>query len=292
MRRRSLSDEGHKLFNVAYQTKPTKKKIRSLLACFFHTVDDELILDLTKKCRQSSEFMIANVNNENLCKWVNTFIQNVIVLIMKKNDNIAKYHEAKKNFKMYLSVAKKALKEGDHNTAWLIMCCFMHRSIDSLQFNTDKFLRNCTSMYGRTNDSFTRHILDVSDLHFSKDVIMEKKFIPIAAVLNMYSKKMHSYHKTYDDLGMKTHHKNKLKTIEDVVEQYTSLYKLGQTSHLIPMYLDTVQIPGLYFEKDIPLGDLIDLSKKVKQNKVRRKSDAEKDKTYWVKNPLLRRVSI
>ncbi len=291
MRQRSLSDEGHKLFNVAYQSKPTKKKIHSLLACLFHTADDDVILDLTQKCRTSSEYMIANVNNEDLYKWVNTFIQNILVLIMKKNDKIAKYHEAKKNFKMYLAVAKNAFKQGDHNTAWLMMCCFMHKSIDSLGFNTNKFVKDCVAMYGRTNNSFTKHILDVSDLHCSKDIIIQKKFIPIAAVLNMYSKKMHTYHKTYDDLGIKTHHKNKLRIIEDVVEQYTSLYKLETNLTLIPMYLEIAQIPGMQHNKDIPLGDLIELSKKIKQNRRRRTSDT-KDNTYWVKNPLLRRVSI
>lgn len=291
MRRRSLSDEGHKLFNVAYQSKPTKKKIRALLACLFHTADDEVILDLTKKCRTSSEYMIANVNNENLYKWVNTFIQNIVVLILKKDDKIAKYHEAKKNFKLYLSVAKNAFKQGDHNTAWLMMCCFMHKSIDSLEFNTKKFVKDCVAMYGRTNDSFTKHILDVSDMHFSKDIILEKKFIPIAAVLNMYSKKMHTYHKTYDEMGIKTQHKNKLKVIEDVVEQYTSLYKLNKQLTLIPIYKQIVRFPGIQFDKEIALGDLIEISKQVKENKARRKSDVD-DKRYWVHNPLLRRVSI
>lgn len=291
MRPRSLSDEGHKLFNVAYQSKPTKNKIRKLLGCLFHTPDDDVILDLTQKCRISSEYMIANVNDENLYKWVNTFIQNILVLILKNNDKIAKYHEAKKKFKLYLAVAKNAFKQGDHNTSWLMMCCFMHKTIDSLEFNTKHFLKDCVAMYGRTNDSFTKHILDVSDMHFSKDIIMEKKFIPVAAVLNMYSKKMHTYHKTYENLGMKTQHRNKLKVIEDVVEQYASLYSLKENLSLIPIYKEIVPFPGIECKKEIALGDLVEISKQVKMDKTRRKSDTD-DKTYWVHNPLLRRVSI
>jgi len=65
------------------------------------------------------------------------------------------------------------------------------------------------------------------------------------------------------------------------------------------MYLDVVQVPGLHYERHIPLGDLIDISKKVKQNKKHRKSDTNTEKsdtntdtTYWVENPLLRRCSV
>ena len=294
MRPRSLSEEGHKLFNVAYQSKPNRKTIRSLLSCLFHTADDELILDLTEKCRKSSEHLIAHVNNNDMYKWVDTFIQNIVVLILKKNDKIARYHEAKKTFGLYLSVAKKAYREGDHNTAWLMLCSFMHKSIDSLEFKKGKqFIKDCLRTYGTTNNCFTNHIIDVTDLHCSKDKIMEKKYIPVAAILNMYSKKMHSYHKTYDKLGIKTHQKNKLRIIEGVVEQYKSLYQQGtRTKILIPMYLEVVQIPGLHYERHIPLGDLIDISKKVKQNRKRRKSDTKTDTTYWIENPLLRRSSI
>ena len=84
MRQRSLSEEGHKLFNVAYQSKPTRKSIRQLLNCLFHTADDKLIFKLTDECRKSSEELVANINNDNIHDWVNTFIQNIVVLILKK----------------------------------------------------------------------------------------------------------------------------------------------------------------------------------------------------------------
>ena len=294
MRQRSLSYEGHKLFNVAYQSKPTKKKIKTLLSCFFHSSDDDLILDLANKCRESSKHLVANINSNDMYTWVDTFIQNVVVLIMKKNDSIARYHEAKKTYGLYLSVAKKAFKEGDHNTAWLMLCSFMHKSIDSLQFGKGKkFIKECLRSYGSTSNCFTNHILDVTDIHSAKNTSLQKKYIPVAAILNMYSKKMHSYHNTYNDFGIKTHQKNKLKMIENVVEQYTSLYQdIHNPDSLIPMYLEVVQAPGLCHRKNIPLGDLIDLSKKVMQNKQRRKSESTNEKTYWVNNPLLRRCSI
>ena len=294
MRQRSLSYEGHKLFNVAYQSNPSRKKIKALLTCFFHSSDDELILDLTNKCRESSKHLVANVNSNDIYNWVDTFIQNIVVLIMKKNDKIAKYHEAKKTYALYLSVAKKAFKEGDHNTAWLMLCSFMHKSIDSLQFQKGKkFIEECLRRYGSTNNCFTNHILDVADMHLKKNTSLQEKYIPVAAILNMYSKKMHSYHKTYNELGIKTHEKNKLRMIENVVEQYTTLYqKIKKPDSLIPMYLEIVQAPGLCHKKNIPLGDLIDISKQVLHNKQRRKSDSSSEKTYWVNNPLLRRCSI
>ena len=293
MRRRSLSDEGHKLFNVAYKSKPTRKSIRNLLSCLFHTEDDKLILELTETCRKSSEELVANINNDNMHEWVNTFIQNIVVLIMKKNDKIAKYHEAKKNFGLYLAVAKRAMKEGDHNTAWLMRCSFSHKSIHNLNFQRGKkFMQETLQRYGTTANFFQNHVLDVSDLYNSEESIRSKVFIPVAAILNMYSKKMHSYHKTYDDLGLKSHQKNKLMHIEKVVEKYTRIYQQNKCKTLIPMYLEMVQLPHMHFDKKIPFGDLLEVSQKVKEDKTRRNSDPDQGIKVWVNNPLVRRSSI
>jgi hypothetical protein len=293
MRQRSLSEEGHKLFNIAYQSKPTRKSIRQLLNCLFHTADDKLIFKLTDECRKSSEELVANINNDNIHDWVNTFIQNIVVLILKKNDKIAKYHEAKKTYGLYLAVAKRALRQGDHNTAWLMQCSFSHKCIHNLNFQRGKkFMEDTYKKYGTTANFFQNHVLDLSDIYNSEESIQSKTFIPVAAILNMYSKKMHSYHKTYDDMGLKAHKRNRLKHIEDVVEKYSRFYSQKKGKQLIPMYLEIVQLPHIYFEKKIPFGDLLEASKQVKEDKTRRKSDPDQGIKVWINNPLVRRSSI
>ena len=66
--------------------------------------------------------------------------------------------------------------------------------------------------YGTTANFFQNHVLDLSDIYNSEESIQSKTFIPVAAILNMYSKKMHSYHKTYDDLGAEGAQAKQIKT--------------------------------------------------------------------------------
>ena len=101
---KTLSQEGLALFNLCYESKPSRRSIKDLLCSIFHTKDDELIDSLTKQCRDSSEHLIANVSNEQMNKWVDTFVQNIVILIMKDGDKLARMHTVKKNFKLYLNL--------------------------------------------------------------------------------------------------------------------------------------------------------------------------------------------
>ena len=92
--------------------------------------------------------------------------------------------------------------------------------------------------------------------------------------------------------GLKAHKRNRLKHIENVVEKYSRFYSQKKGKRLIPMYLEMVQLPHIYFEKKIPFGDLLEASKQVKEDKTRRKSDPDQGIEVWINNPLVRRSSI
>tara|TARA_B110000008_G_C16977286_1_gene566419 strand:- start:791 stop:1723 length:933 start_codon:yes stop_codon:yes gene_type:complete len=289
MRRRSrtLSQEGLDLFSLAYKKNPSKSKIKKFLSCIFYSEDDKLVDELTKQCRQSSEHLIANVDHGDLSSWVDNFVQNIIILIMKNEDKIAKYHVAKKNYYLYLTVAKRALKNNDHNTAWLLLHSFVNKSIVDFNFKRGKdFINSCTSLYGDTNNCFQNHALDVATMYGTESNIKKREYIPSAAVLNMYCKKMHNYHKTYEDLGIKKNQKNTLQHIENVVSKYKLHYREAQMheNQLMPLYKNVTTVPGFEDQDKVAFGDLITISKQI--NNTRKK----RNRVHPAPNPALKRT--
>ena len=299
---RSLSEEGLELFNVAYQRKPSRKSIKDFLCSIFYTEDDKLIDNLTLQCRESSEHLIANVSHSDMSKWVDTFVQNIIILIMKDGDNIAKLHTTRKNFKLYLNVANRALKSDDHNTAWLMLFAFVNKSIADFNFkHGNEFIKKCISMYGNTNNCFQNHALDVTDQYSSDRHVQARKYIPAAAVLNMYCKKLRAYHKTYDDLGVKQAKQNKLLQIEEAVQKYETHYRNlnMHEKELMPLYKTLAKLPGFEHQEKIAFGDLLATSKRIRMKK-KKKSRVEPEakpalkrtqERDWIYNPTYKKYN-
>lgn len=299
---KTLSQEGLALFNLCYESKPSRRTIKDLLCSIFYTKDDELIDSLTKQCRDSSEHLIANVSNEQMNKWVDTFVQNIVILIMKDGDKLARMHTVKKNFKLYLNVANKALKNNDHNTAWLMLFAFINKSISDFNFkHAETFINKCISMYGDTNNCFQNHALDVSEQYSSDNHVKERKYIPAAAVLNMYCKKLRAYHKTYDDLGVKQAKRNKLLQIEKAVHKYETHYRSlnMHEKELMPLYRTLAKLPGFEDKEKIAFGDLLNTSKQIRAKK-KKKSRVEPEakpalkRTQdrdWIYNPTYKKYN-
>ena len=88
------------------------------------------IADIQSNCRAASEFLMSSIFDiQNLPKLIDNFIINVILLILKSprdSNKVAKFHEAKKNYKLFFHVATKAFASNDHNTAWLLNECLNH----------------------------------------------------------------------------------------------------------------------------------------------------------------------
>ncbi len=168
---RRLSKEGRTLFNMegddhhARKTKSLKGK--SLFNCLFSTEDDEYVESLLLQCRKSSKHLLADLYGTNVPSLVEKFIFNVIVLILKDGeDEIAKFHTSKKNYKLFLKLGEKALESEDHNTAWLIRNALLNASLSNLHFLKKKvediyFFKKTRELYGKYDSSFQNHILDV-----------------------------------------------------------------------------------------------------------------------------------
>ena len=114
-----------------------KSKIKTCLNFLFSSSDDILIEEIRRNCRLASQFLMSSIFDlDNLPKLIDNFIINIILLILKspKNSNkVAKFHEAKKNYKLYFNIATKAFNNNDHNTAWLLNESLNHFAITNLR---------------------------------------------------------------------------------------------------------------------------------------------------------------
>jgi len=260
---RSLSSEGKLLLNVGLEGSKLsvkvglKSKIKSCLNFLFTSSDDELIESIVSNCRLASTELMSNIFSLNdLPKLIDRFIINIILLILKSprdSKKVAKYHEAKKQYKLYLNVATTSFKNGDHNTAWLINESLNHFAISSLQIplNSKRFgtgikskrdLKDFFSVakkeYGSFNSCFRKHIEKVPH-------VPNNDFIPIVPVLHMYSKRTNEHLKATETLGMaqgeKRKYKENKKNIEDLIEIYSNHFKSNEDSLL-------------GFDKEVSLG--------------------------------------
>ena len=69
-------------------------------------------------------------------------------------------------------------------------------------------------------------------MHSAKNTSLQEKYIPVAAILNMYSKKMHSYHETYNELGIKTNvmDSSDKEQVKDLLSDIVDLCRIHQLS--------------------------------------------------------------
>lgn len=286
MRTRSLSEEGRTLFNLSYASVPTKKGIRKLLSCI-RCHDDDVVDTLVQQCRDSSEHLMGNLTHKNLARWVDNFIYNVIILILKDKDDVARYHVAKKNFGLYLCVAKRALKTKDHNTAWLMLCAFANKAIVDLGFRRGQdYIDRCTRLYGTTSNSFQNHALEVAEV--MREEVEKRDYIPVAAILNMYSKRMQQYQKACKSM-QSSFKQHRLQHIETMVNNYEEQYKtISQDKQLLPLYKELATLPGLPHLDAIAFGDLLEVSKVVRNTKKGSKPEAVPalKRIDWIYNPM------
>ena len=269
-RLRSLSSEGRIMFNLAldskdrtlnaHKTKDLRCRIKNCLNFLFSSPDDVAISDIQNNCRAASQFLMSSIFDiKNLPKLIDNFIINVILLILKSprdSNKVAKFHEAKKNYKLFFHVATKAFAENDHNTAWLLNECLNHFAITNLKIplhskrfsngwsskkDFKEFFKEAKFKYGTFNSCYRKHINDIPETP-------SENYLPIVAVLHMYHKRTNEHLKATKSLGMSSeeqenYEKNKDK-IENLIEVYSNYFKKNSHSEdTLNLYYKSLTLP-------------------------------------------------
>ncbi len=217
MKRRRLSSDGFKLFNVAYSHPPPYSRIKAMLYCIWHTEYDDKLETMVQQCREASEqiYSVHNNKNVNINYLLNNAVYNLIYCILCENDTLTTKHQVKRNYRYFMDVMQLSNMEEDHNTAILLLNALEHSALKIFKIKPRRkdidFLKKIELKYGTWRDCWKNHLLEV----MSRNI--DSNYIPSLMVLNIHKEK----HKVYREIA----HTRSSFTSEDI-EAQIGLYKV------------------------------------------------------------------
>lgn len=237
MRSRSLSKEGCRLFNIAYERDARHINLPALICSFFTSDFDTKLEKSCNNLRESTYRLYSYLNQKDIKsipKLIDNAITNIVILVLTNDDKIAKVHQVKLNFKYYLSVAKLAYDQGDHQTVIVIRSALNNYHIQRLKIKLHKrdqeFLDKLDKQYGSFKDCCAGHLRQMLS---NKDV---NKFLPSLMILLIHLNKTKEYAKCYETIGtFPKELRNKQKELEKIVSSYYNTYK-NYEEEIIDLY--------------------------------------------------------
>jgi hypothetical protein len=192
MPRRRLSSDGFKLFNLAHQVQPSQ--IKQLLACIFHSEYDDKLETMTNSCQTASKQLFAYFSDPIKKKMINKFIDNsifnIIYAILSKDQCFATAFQTKNNYRYFMDVLEMAHRNGDHNTAIMLLSALEHHSLKQMEFKLRKkdieLFKQLEEEYGTWRNCYKNHLkmaMNSSDM----------EIIPSMMVLKMHVVRQRAY---------------------------------------------------------------------------------------------------
>ena len=265
-RKRTLSNKGIELFNIALTEKQNKTCMRSLIKKIFTSDFDEKLKLSLEKFRKSSYRLYSYLNQEDvhlIPKYFNNAVVNLVYLILVNDDNVNNINQIKKNISFYFSLANQAFKSNDHNTAILIKAALDNMAIRRLNIKYTKsqkrIIKKFEENYGtfmNCNSVHLKRILENSDL----------EFLPSVAILLMHYNKTKEYYNCYTKLGhLPENLKDKNEQLKKIVIAYYNKYK-NMNDNLQDLY---VKEPSdlefmKYFSKTSNTVNLFEISRMIR----------------------------
>ena len=240
-RKRVLSDEGIKLFNMGFDVPApargcVKQMLHNLFTSEFDTNIDNSSVQMRKASMKLYSFL-SKLGRKSIPELIDNAIVNIILLIMLDDEKINKLQRVKYNIHYYTHLAKKAHDEGDHHTAILIKAALENTAIRRLKLKTNKgekkILQELEADYGtfmNCNSEHLRRILATKE----EDI---ENFLPSVMVLLMHLDKTREYAKGYKQLGMVSDRLIYVQyQLSQIVQDYYKYYK-DYDMDLIELYL-------------------------------------------------------
>ncbi len=193
MKRRRLSSDGFKLFNVAYTQPPSYSVVKKLLFCMYHTEYDDQLEKMVRQCRNASKqlYMLNNDKSINTNQLLNNAILNLIYSMMCKDDKLTNKHQVRRNMHYFKDVMEKAYQTEDHNTAIVMKNALDHTSLKTFKFKHRKkdiaFEKTFEKRYGTWRTCWGKHLKEAICSKISED------YIPSLMVLNMHKDRNRAY---------------------------------------------------------------------------------------------------
>lgn len=266
-RKRVLSDEGIKLFNICYEDEVKAGCIKNMLHKLF-TSDFDLKLEKnSKQLRYSSCRMFAllhEILQDCLPVAVDNAITNLVLLILTDGTNKPNtICRIRYNVGYYYSLAKKAYQMGDHHSAIMIKCALLNTAITRLKLKRNKKWNRIDKLFEKEYGSF----INCHSNHLAKilNTQVNDNFLPSIIVLHTHLKKSKEYAKNFEKLGKCPKKFNNCKAqLENRAEEYYLKYRTFEKT-LIDLYtqnpLDNKLLASM--RANTICGKLLDLSNKI-----------------------------
>lgn len=236
-RKRSLSNEGLKLFNLNLE--PERISYASLICKAFTTKYDKDLIESIEHLRNASYKLYTFYSDDEMDiipKYINNAIVNIILLILTDGSKILKLKQVKKKFSYYFDIMVNSFNNSDHNTALLIKFALSNTAINRLKIKLSKYQK---SIFKKMEDTYGTFI----NCHCNhiKEVLNLKKYdyyIPSIAILIMHLKKNKEYSKCFQKIGkcpkniINTHNE-----IDKIIKIYHNKYK-NYDNILINLYTE------------------------------------------------------
>ncbi len=237
-RKRTLSSEGERLLNIAYNNpkKPffSKKKLKDIINKLFGSEYDDKLEESRSKFREGSNKLYSLINfkdNKTIPILINNAVSNIILLILTNGNKICKsVNEVRKNIIYFIDVAKKAFENEDHQTVFTIMTSIKSFSISRLNIKLRKsdyiFLNKLEEEYGTSKNCYYDHIKKFIDNNESN----KESSIPCLMILLIHSRRIKEYSKCYKSMNNISknaieEHDRIVNSIDDLIMFYLKKYK-------------------------------------------------------------------
>lgn len=196
-KRRRVSSDGLRLFNMSLTHPPSPSKVKQLLHCFFHTEYDDRLDEMVKQCRVATQQLLAYTHHKdiNVNQLINNSMFNLIHAMLMDEGKLLSKHRVQQNYRYYFDVAEKCEASGDHHSAIVVVACVMHHAIGQFRFkhrnkDTD-MLHKFEDRYGTFRNCYKHHLKEAM---FQSDY---ENYLPCIMVLNMHYER----HKAYSTIG-------------------------------------------------------------------------------------------
>jgi hypothetical protein len=206
-RKRVLSHEGCRLFNVSLYNNPPPQYQGCLRRLFLNLLTsdfDHKLADNSKQMRQSTCKLYSYLDKrEQIPSFINNAITNIVLLILLNDSKINKLHQVKYNIHYYITLAKKAHDSGDHQTAILITAALKNTALTNLQLKNSKKDKNILieleKEYGNFMNCHSGHLKQM--LKNKETICHLKDFLPSIMILLMHLNRTKEYVKGYTNIG-------------------------------------------------------------------------------------------
>ena len=159
MRKRTLSDQGIKLFLNGMEVKRKKRNLRQMVWNLFHSDYDDSLKRVVAESLESSRSLVNDFGSETFENSLESSVSHTIKLILTHDKKMTR-RQLTKNVRFFVDVMKLSFNKGDYQTAHLILFALSHPIITNLSYKLQKWapatIKEIRLFFG--GPTYSRHV--------------------------------------------------------------------------------------------------------------------------------------